>query len=204
MHRTKTSRWAAAATVVGAIAVTSACQSPDRAGGDADVDPTVLTFAQPNDGPPDQLVAWAEHVNPLTNGTVQIEFENGHRIGEPDYESATIADVQGGEVDMAWVGARAFDRVDVTSFQALLAPMLVDSHDLQAKVFKEGIPQEMLAGLEQLDLVGVGVLPGPMRKVLWSTVNVWSTRPSSRHCCADPVIQARSTGSRREKSKCSP
>jgi TRAP-type C4-dicarboxylate transport system substrate-binding protein len=104
-------------------------------------------------------VAWAENVDRLTDGSVQIEFKNAWRIGEPDYETATIADVQ-------VVGARAFDRVDVTSFQALLAPMLVDSHDLQAKVFEEGIPQEMLAGLEQLDLVGLGVLPGPMRKVL--------------------------------------
>jgi TRAP-type C4-dicarboxylate transport system substrate-binding protein len=154
--------------VLGAVTVTSACQAPDRAGGDADVDPTVLTFAQPIGGttPPDQLVAWAEQIDELTGGSLQIEFENGWRLGEADYESATIADVQAGEIDMAWVGARAFDRSDVTSFQALLAPMLVDSHDLQAKVFEEGIPQEMLAGLEQLDLLGVGVLPGPMRKVL--------------------------------------
>jgi TRAP-type C4-dicarboxylate transport system substrate-binding protein len=167
MHRSKTSRWAAAATTAGAVIVSSACQGPDRAGGDADVDPTVLTFAQPNDGgPDDQLVAWAEHVDRFTSGSIQIEFENGWRLGAADYESATIADVQAGEIDMAWVGARAFDRVDVTSFQALLAPMLVDSHDLQAKVFEEGIPQEMLSGLEQLDLVGVGVLPGPMRKML--------------------------------------
>jgi TRAP-type C4-dicarboxylate transport system substrate-binding protein len=167
MHRTKTTRWATAGAVLAAVVVTSACQSPDRAGGDADVEPTVLTFAQPNEGnPPDQLVGWAEQVGRLTNGSLQIEFENGWRLGQADYESATIADVQTGEIDMAWVGARAFDRADVTSFQALLAPMLVDSHDLQARVFEEGIPQEMLSGLEQLDLVGVGVLPGPMRKVL--------------------------------------
>ncbi len=167
MHRTMTPRWAIAGTLLGAVVASSACQGPDRAGGDADVDPTVLTFAQPIEGiPPDQLVAWAEQVGELTGGSLQIEFENGWRLGEAEFESATIADVQAGKIDMAWVGARAFDRVDVTSFQALLAPMLVDSHDLQTKVFEEGIPQEMLAGLEQLNLVGVGVLPGPMRKVL--------------------------------------
>ena len=167
MHRTTTSRCAVAATVLGAVVISSGYQAQDRAGGDADVEPTVLTFAQPNHGAPDdQLVAWAEQVDRRTDGSVVIEFENGWRIGEVDYESATIADVQAGDVDMAWVGARAFDRLEVTSFQALLAPMLVDSQDLQAKVFEEGIPQEMLAGLDQLDLVGVGVLPGPMRKVL--------------------------------------
>ena len=67
---------------------------------------------------------------------------------------------------MAWVGARAFDQAGVTSFQALLAPLLIDNLELQGKVFDAGIPQEMLSGLDKLDLVGIGVLPGPMRKVL--------------------------------------
>ena len=54
--------------------------------------------------------------------------------------------------------------VGVTSFQPLLAPLLVDSHDLQAAVFEAGIPAEMIAGLDDIDLAGIGVLPGPMRK----------------------------------------
>src|SRR4029453_1985725 len=53
-----------------------------------------------------------------------------------------------------------------TAFQALLAPMLVDSYDLQAKVFEEGIPEEMLAGVSDLGVSGGAVLPGPMGKVL--------------------------------------
>jgi TRAP-type C4-dicarboxylate transport system substrate-binding protein len=139
----------------------------DRAGGTAADEVTVLTFAQPNDSaPPPQLSAWADEVARLTDGSVEISFENGWRMGETDYEAGTLHDVRNGKVDLAWVGARAFDGLDVTSFQALLAPMLVDSHELQQAVFDEGIPQEMLAGVEDLGLVGVGVLPGPMRKVL--------------------------------------
>lgn len=97
---------------------------------------------------------------------MQIEFANAWRMGEADYEQGTLEDVRAGEVDLAWVGARALDRVGVTSFQALLAPLLVDSYDLQEKVFEEGIPRQMLEGLKTADLVGIGVLPGPMRKVL--------------------------------------
>ncbi len=74
--------------------------------------------------------------------------------------------MQHGDVDMAWVGARAFDTAGVTSFQALLAPMLIDSQDLQGAVFEAGIPEAMLAGLEDIGLAGIGVLPGPMRKIL--------------------------------------
>ena len=146
------------------------CEARDRAGGEADADVTVLTFAQPNDGePPDQLVVWADAVRAASGGSLEIAFDNGWRLGEPTYESATVADIRDGEIDMGWVGARALDRAGITSFQALLAPMLVDSQALQAAVFEEGIPQEMLAEIEDQGeggVVGVGVLPGPLRKVL--------------------------------------
>ena len=33
-------------------------------------------------------------------------------------------------------------------------------------MFDAGIPDEMLAGLDTIDLAGIGILPGPMRKVL--------------------------------------
>ena len=152
------------------LALTIACGgSGDRAGGSGIAEPVVLTMAQGNHEPPDQLVSWAEEVSSRSDGALQIEFANLWREGETDAEIGTIADVHGGEVDLAWVGARAFDRVGLLSFQPLLAPLLVDSHDLQEAVFEAGIPAEMLAGLDELDLAGIGVLPGPMRKVLGVT-----------------------------------
>jgi TRAP-type transport system periplasmic protein len=139
----------------------------DRAGGAHVVEQHVLTMAQQNAGePPAQLESWAEAVKDRSGGTVIIEFKNAWRLGEADSESGTIEDVRAGKVDLGWVGARAFDTAGVNSFQALLAPFLVDSYDLQAAVFEAGIPQEMLQGVEEIDLVGIGVLPGPMRKVL--------------------------------------
>ena len=158
-------RWACAGVSALTLMVTGC--TVDRAGGTAADEVTVLSFAQPNDSaPPAQLVAWADEVGRLTDGSVQIRFENGWRSGEVNYEAGTVADVQAGKVDLAWVGARVFDRLDVTSFQALLAPMLVDSQDLQRAVFEDGIPQEMLKGVGKLGVVGVGVMPGPMRKML--------------------------------------
>ena len=74
--------------------------------------------------------------------------------------------MKAGKVDLAWVGARAFDRVGVTDFQALLAPMAVDSHDLQEAVFEEGIPQRDAGRRRRGRGHGLGVLPGPMRKLL--------------------------------------
>jgi TRAP-type transport system periplasmic protein len=141
--------------------------SEDKAGGAGKAEPRVLTLANGIGGTPlPQLSSWAEEVSRLSNGTLTIEFENEWRAGEPHSEAATLEDVKTGKVDMAWVGARAFDTVGVTSFQALVAPLLIDSYDLQAKVFQQGIPQQMLEDVGELDLVGIGVLPGPMRKLL--------------------------------------
>lgn len=165
MNGTRPARSAAAVLALALLAAPG-CSSRDRAGGVAAESRTTLTFAQGNDGdPPEQLARWADQVASLSHGTLRIRFRNGWRLGEVTYETATIGDIRRGKVDMGWVGARALDRVGVTSFQALLAPMLVDSQELQARVFTEGIPEEMLADLHG-GITGVGVLPGPMRKML--------------------------------------
>lgn len=166
MRKTITARRAVVGLTVACLLVaTASCQSVDRAGGNAGVEPTALSFAITGDPPP-QLTSWVTEVDQLSKGSLKIDFERDTRSQYPHYESGLIADVQAGKFDMAWVGARAFDRAGVTSFQALLAPMLVDSHELQSKVFETGIPDEMLAGLKGIDLVGVAIWPGPLRKVL--------------------------------------
>jgi TRAP-type C4-dicarboxylate transport system substrate-binding protein len=161
-------RYAAGALLAAMAIPLAACagSSSDKAGGADEVTPRVLTMANPNQDRAAQLVSWAEEVSRLSGGTLAIEFKDAWRIGEPRYEAGTLEDVRAGKADLAWVGARAFDTVGVTSLQALVAPMLVDSYDLEAKVFEQGIPERMLDGVGELDLVGIGVLPGPMRKLL--------------------------------------
>jgi TRAP-type C4-dicarboxylate transport system substrate-binding protein len=112
------------------------------------------------------LNAWINEVRNLSHGLIRIELKDSWRTGDPRYEAQTVQDVRQGKVDMAWVGARVMDHVGVTSFQALLAPMLVDSYDLERRVFEAGIPNQMLIDVADTGVVGVGVLPGPMRKVM--------------------------------------
>jgi TRAP-type C4-dicarboxylate transport system substrate-binding protein len=159
-------RLVATATALATASVACSTTAPDRAGGGLDTRTTVLTLAQPNDGPPAQLTAWIKAVQGLSHGSIRIELKNSWHAGEAGNEVQTIRDIEAGKVDMAWVGARAMDRVGATSFQALLAPMLVDSYDLEASVFQHGIPAQMLTGVKAAGVVGIGVLPGPMRKVM--------------------------------------
>ena len=159
-------RWTAAAVLAASAIALTACSgsSSDKAGGVEEAEPRVLTMAVQIDA--NQMAAFAEDLSRLSGGTLEIEFKEGWRLAEAKYEAGTLEDVKAGKVDMALVGARAFDSVGVTSFQALVAPLLIDSYDLEAKVFEEGLPEQMLADVERPDIVGVGVLPGPMRKML--------------------------------------
>ena len=122
-------------------------------------------------GVPPELNVWIAAVDAASNGNIKFDLrppssDESWRAGEIDFETGTLSDVAAGTVDMAWIGARAFDLTGVTAFQPLLAPMLVDSHDVQDAVFAAGIPQRMLAAVDSADIVGLGVLPGPMKMVL--------------------------------------
>lgn len=153
---------------VAGLALTAGCTSahPDRAGGNGDAVGVVLDMAVGNEAPPAQLAAWADQVKVLSTGTVTIHFSTSYASGTTDYETRAFRDVVTGKIATASLGARALDRVGVTSFQALLAPMLVDNYDLQAQVFVSGVPDQMLQGVTGTGAVGVAVLPGPMRKIL--------------------------------------
>jgi TRAP-type C4-dicarboxylate transport system substrate-binding protein len=168
MQKRRFNRWAVAAVLVASAIAFAACSgsSSDKAGGAENQAPVVLTFANIASDIQPQLRVFAEEVARRSDQALRIEFEPEWRGGDPDAERGTIEDVKAGEVDMAWVGARVFDRLGVRNFQGLLAPLLVDSYELEARVFESGIPADMLDGVEELGVVGIGVLPGPMRKLL--------------------------------------
>jgi TRAP-type C4-dicarboxylate transport system substrate-binding protein len=168
MQTRRITQWPAVAVLAVVALALAACSGSgsDKAGGAEEPEPVVLTFASFTDDIQPQLRVFAEEVVRRSDGTLRIEFQPAWRAGDPDAERGTIEDVKAGKVDMAWVGARVFDRLGVKSFQALLAPLLVDSYELEGRVFESGIPTSMLEGVEEVEVAGIGVLPGPMRRLL--------------------------------------
>ena len=69
-----------------------------------------------------------------------------------------------GKVDLGWSGARVFDTMDVTSFQALQAPMLIDNYALEHAVITSDIPAQMMDGLKKVGVTGLGTLADGLRK----------------------------------------
>lgn len=156
-------------TLVGAAAalVAAGCEGTDldKAGGAPKHKVQVLTMAN-GDQRPEALKPFAAAVRRLSGGTLRIEFKNGWRKGTPDVQPHVIRDVRAGRIDLAWAGPRAFDGADVRSVDALLAPVLIESYPLLQKVLAGPIADAMLDGIEPLGVVGLGILPGPMRNPL--------------------------------------
>ena len=72
--------------------------------------------------------------------------------------------VADGTYDLGVVGTQVFDTLGITSFQALNAPMLVDSYALQAAVLDSGLPEQMMEPLGDIGVAGLATMAGTLRK----------------------------------------
>jgi TRAP-type C4-dicarboxylate transport system substrate-binding protein len=150
-----------------ALVVLAGCggASADKAGGASGQQPRILTMANAA-GDSGELDGFVSEVARLSGGTIRIQVQNSWRVGQAKYETGLINDVRAGKADLGSAGSRAWDSVGVMSLRALHAPLLIDSYGVQERVVQSPLVGEMLAGLEPIGLVGLGVLPGPMRKPL--------------------------------------
>lgn len=157
-----------ARTLTTAIAVVlclggAGCTSnADKAGGRRDAHTLVLHVL--NTRSADEVKPFTDKVAELSKGALHLTVTDTWRRQSTTSEPEAIRAMQSGQADLAIVPARAWDDFGVTSFDALLAPMEVDSMALQEKVLVGALPDQMLQGLKSLDLVGVGIIPGSMRK----------------------------------------
>jgi TRAP-type C4-dicarboxylate transport system substrate-binding protein len=171
MHRrrSRTRAFTLLAAVTVALAA-SACTGSgvDKAGGTRTKPPVVLTLAD-HEQSAEQVQPWIEEVQRRSGGSLRIKVTNRWRDQEIAYDKGTIADVQAGKVQLAKVNARAYDTVGITSFQALVAPFLIDNPTLERRVLESDLATQMQAGTGKLDLVGLAVLPTYLRKPLGVT-----------------------------------
>ena len=156
-----------AAIVVMLATMATACTGDgtgDKAGGAGERIDLVLANTY---GGLDQLPAVAyfvDRVGELSDGQIKVEPADEWADFASDAEEQVVRDVSKGVVDLGWVGSRAFDQMGVESFEALTAPMLVDSYALQDAVIESGLTDEMLDGLDELGVVGLGVFADGLRK----------------------------------------
>ena len=107
---------------------------------------------------------FVSQVKERSGGALSIEVTNGYGDYANDAEQQVVQGVAGGNADLGWAAARVFDTMGVTSFQALQAPMLIDSYSLEQAVIASSIPDQMLQGLDKVGVRGLGVLADGLRK----------------------------------------
>ena len=140
------------------VVALTGCGGADRVGG-TDTKPRVLTLLSPIDDP-GEAALFAEQVGRESGGRLRIDVVPSPYLDRTDFEAAAIADVRAGKYDFGWAGPRAFEG----SVQALNAPLLVDSYALEERVARDGVAQRMLGDLREDGIVGLGILPGPLRR----------------------------------------
>ena len=143
-------------------------------------DPVVIQLGTGDSrGRPDTPVVerFAEAVEEVSDGGMRVEvvWEAGGDSSDPDgFEKGVVGLVQDGELDLGWIAARAWDTVGVTSLQALQAPFLITDHGLLTEVLASPMADEMIAGLDGVGLVGLGLFPDGMRYPLGYTAPMTS------------------------------
>jgi TRAP-type transport system periplasmic protein len=147
---------------VGLALMLSGCAAVDRAGNEPAAETVTLTAVNPLDVL--EIQPYLRAVEKLSGGTVRIDVENKWHVGDLDSEKDAVEQARQGGVDVAFVPVRAWSGLDVHSFDALIAPLVVDSHELEREVLASELPGQMLDGVAPLGLTGLGILPGPMRK----------------------------------------
>jgi TRAP-type C4-dicarboxylate transport system substrate-binding protein len=160
-------RWGMLVAVAFVAAATGCGGSGDKAGGEAERDATLLTLATH-----DRLYAhdsFAAAVRRLSGGSLRIAVRDDWRDFEADYELGIVRDVRAGRVKLGIVGVRVWDTMGVAAFRALVAPLLVDSYDLERRILQSPKAARALEGVDEAGVVGIALLPGTLRRPLGFT-----------------------------------
>jgi TRAP-type C4-dicarboxylate transport system substrate-binding protein len=161
-HKRNIAGLRAAAAAATALALTvSGCAAVDRAGNEPAKTVTV-TAVNPLDSV--EIEPYLGAVEELSGGAVRVDLENKWHVGDINSEKDAVREVQQGRADIAFIPVRAWHGLGVRSFDALIAPLVVDSYALEREVLASDLTNRMREGVAPLGLTGVGVIAGPMRK----------------------------------------
>ena len=159
------------AAVLAALAAGCSVSHADKAGGSRPAKPLVLTLAAHDDD--EAYSTFAAAVERLSHGAIAVKIIGNWGVTgdrrELDFERGIIGAVRAGKVQLGIVGVRIWDTLGVDAFQALVAPFLIDSLELERRAIESPLASRALAMVEQHGVVGIAVLPGRLRRPLGIT-----------------------------------
>jgi TRAP-type transport system periplasmic protein len=150
-----------------AVLLLAACSrgiGEDKAGGTGE--PVVLTMANGLVGVAAEpmLSHFASRVEARSAGALRVRIQSDWSGLGSGFEQRVITDVAAGKADLGWAATGVFDTMGVRDFQALTAPMLIDSYAAQTAVLSSDIARRMLSSLDALGVTGLAVIGDGLRK----------------------------------------
>lgn len=131
---------------------------PSRSSGGSTLDAVTLTIGVTGGTFDAQTPYLFDSVSRLSSGRLRVEHDDGWGTGsDQDAERKIVQAVASGDLDLGLVGTRSLSALGVTDFEALIAPMLIDSYALERIVFDSDIPSRMLPSLNELGVTGLAV-----------------------------------------------
>src|SRR5262249_5929330 len=126
----------------------------------------VLRLASRDSDPTADLAAayFVDRVRQLSDRGLKIDVIAGWGNERSDVEQQIVHAIAAHRVDLGVVGTRVFDTLGVPDFEALTAPMLIDSYPLGRAVIAGPLPDPMIEGLGKLGVTGLAVLGEGLRK----------------------------------------
>lgn len=188
----------AALITLGAVMVLAGCASMTPAKNASSTDPTVMAMAHvDNDLTLDPAAqAFIDRVAKLSRGTMEVKLVGECCGRKNDAAPRLVTGVANGEFALGWVMTRGLEDLGVTSFEALSAPRLIDSYAAEKAVLMAGLETDILPGLASLNVTGIALEPGTLRRPIesksalrapadWKGVTFWSNKSQ----LADATVQ---------------
>jgi len=110
-----------------------------------------------------EVAPFADRVEQVSRGRLRLAVVDKWERGSASSDVDAVRAIRAYRADLAVGPVRAWNTVGVDDFDALIAPLEIDSMALQQKVLASAIPAHMLTGVTRVGLDGIGILPGPMR-----------------------------------------
>lgn len=151
--------------VVLAVGSAGCTASGSKAGPDRPATVLHLATTEARGAPYTQDVErFAARVEELTDGAVRVEIDHQVIPWTPTSEQTVARMVQEGQVDLALIPTRVFDTMGISGFEALQAPLLIDTAELAGAVAASDVATTMLEGLGDHGLVGLGLVFEGLRR----------------------------------------